>query len=131
MIFMKIMLETVFNSINNCITLLKMFKKIILMKSRLSTDFKTLKNNKMMIITSLQCKIQIIYFRNLSSNILKNLNSKWVTETKLQYKWIQKLKCWNLNQGIHKIKIILYSLSRKVVICRSHILLDNLMNFKN
>jgi hypothetical protein len=53
MIFMKIMLETVFNSINNCITLLKMFEKIILMKSRLSTDFKTLKNNKMMIITIL------------------------------------------------------------------------------
>jgi hypothetical protein len=76
MIYMKTILETVYNLIGNCTTLLRMFKKIILIKSRLSINFKILINNKMMIITSLKCKIQKIRIKNLSNIILKDKNNK-------------------------------------------------------
>ncbi len=76
MIYMKTILETVYNLISNCTTLLRMFKKTILIKFRLSINFKILTNNKMMIITSLKCKIQTIRIKNLSNNILKDKNNK-------------------------------------------------------
>lgn len=73
---MKTILETVYNLIGNCTTFLRMFKKTILIKSRLSIYFKILTNNKMMIITSLKCKIQTIRIKNLSNNILIDKNNK-------------------------------------------------------
>lgn len=76
MIYMKTILETVYNLIGNYTTLLRMFKKTILIKSRLSINFKILINNKMMIITSLKCKIQTIRIKNLSNNILIDKNNK-------------------------------------------------------